>query len=143
MKGLPLTYNRDMQEDKEPLFDSVDTLFASLRVMADMLGHTKVNRARCEAAASDHAGMRRDVGRPGQAQMWTRGSMVQHSQPGGKVPAARRLAVSLRDGLLTPTDYHLCGARRFAVGRSPQSPEGSRDLPAIWERPLYRRDLGS
>ncbi len=53
MKGLPLTYNRDMQEDKEPLFDSVDTLVASLRVMADMLGHTKVNRARCEAAASD------------------------------------------------------------------------------------------
>ena len=53
MKGLPLTYNRDMQEDKEPLFDSADTLLRSLRVMADMLGHTKVNRARCEAAASD------------------------------------------------------------------------------------------
>jgi argininosuccinate lyase len=53
MKGLPLTYNRDMQEDKEPLFDSADTLLASLRVMADMLRHTKVNRAWCEAAASD------------------------------------------------------------------------------------------
>ncbi|HTS17492.1 MAG TPA: argininosuccinate lyase [Verrucomicrobiae bacterium] len=53
MKGLPLTYNRDMQEDKEPLFDSADTLIASLRVMADMLRHVKVNRARCEAAASD------------------------------------------------------------------------------------------
>jgi argininosuccinate lyase len=53
MKGLPMTYNRDMQEDKEPLFDSVDTLLASLRVMADMLGHTKASRARCEAAASD------------------------------------------------------------------------------------------
>jgi argininosuccinate lyase len=53
MKGLPLTYNRDMQEDKEPLFDSADTLLASLRVMADMLRHTKVNRQRCEAAAGD------------------------------------------------------------------------------------------
>jgi argininosuccinate lyase len=53
MKGLPLTYNRDMQEDKESLFDSADTLLASLHVMADMLRHTKVNRARCEAAASD------------------------------------------------------------------------------------------
>jgi argininosuccinate lyase len=53
LKGLPLTYNRDMQEDKEPLFDSADTLLASLRVIADMLRHTKVNRARCEAAASD------------------------------------------------------------------------------------------
>jgi argininosuccinate lyase len=53
MKGLPLTYNRDMQEDKEPLFDSADTLGASLRVMADMLRNTKVNRQRCEAAAAD------------------------------------------------------------------------------------------
>lgn len=53
MKGLPMTYNRDMQEDKEPLFDSADTLLASLRVMAEMLGHVKVNRQRCEAAAAD------------------------------------------------------------------------------------------
>jgi len=53
LKGLPLTYNRDMQEDKQPLFDSADTLLASLRVMADMLRHTKVNRAACERAAGD------------------------------------------------------------------------------------------
>jgi len=53
LKGLPMTYNRDMQEDKQPLFSSADTLLASLRVMADMMRHTKVNRARCEAAASD------------------------------------------------------------------------------------------
>src|SRR2546425_9267 len=53
LKGLPMTYNRDMQEDKQPLFDSADTLLASLRVMADMLRHTKVNRQRCAAAASD------------------------------------------------------------------------------------------
>ena len=53
LKGLPLTYNRDMQEDKPPLFDSADTLVATLQIMADMLRHTKVNRARCEAAASD------------------------------------------------------------------------------------------
>jgi len=53
LKGLPMTYNRDMQEDKEPLFDSADTLSASLQVMADMLRHTKINKAKCEAAASD------------------------------------------------------------------------------------------
>jgi len=53
MKGLPLTYNRDLQEDKQPLFDSADTLLASVRVMADMLRHVKVNRAACETAASD------------------------------------------------------------------------------------------
>ncbi len=38
MKGLPLTYNSDMQEDKEPLFDTVDTLEAVLRVLPPMLG---------------------------------------------------------------------------------------------------------
>jgi len=53
LKGLPLTYNRDMQEDKQPLFDSADTLLASLRVMAGMLRYTRVNRAKCETAAGD------------------------------------------------------------------------------------------
>ena len=38
MKGLPLTYNRDMQEDKEPLFDAADTLRSSLEVMAGLAG---------------------------------------------------------------------------------------------------------
>jgi argininosuccinate lyase len=36
MKGQPLTYNKDNQEDKEPLFDTVDTLAATLRIMAEM-----------------------------------------------------------------------------------------------------------
>lgn len=53
MKGLPLTYNRDMQEDKMPLFDSADTLRACLSIMAALLRNVKVNRLRCEAAATD------------------------------------------------------------------------------------------
>ncbi len=53
LKGLPLTYNRDMQEDKLPLFMSAQTLMATLLIVADMLRNTKVDRHRCEAAASD------------------------------------------------------------------------------------------
>ncbi len=53
LKGLPLTYNRDMQEDKLPLFMSAQTLMATLLIIADMLRNTKVNRHHCEAAASD------------------------------------------------------------------------------------------
>jgi argininosuccinate lyase len=53
LKGLPLTYNRDLQEDKQPLFDAVDTLQATLTVVAEMMRNTKVNRVRCESAASD------------------------------------------------------------------------------------------
>jgi argininosuccinate lyase len=51
MKGQPLAYNRDNQEDKEPLFDTVDTLMACLGVMKEMLGGLKVNRENMEAAA--------------------------------------------------------------------------------------------
>ncbi|MFH1646239.1 MAG: argininosuccinate lyase [Chloroflexota bacterium] len=42
MKGLPLAYNRDMQEDKEGFFDTVDTLLATLEVLAGMVGTLKV-----------------------------------------------------------------------------------------------------
>ena len=51
MKGQPLAYNKDNQEDKEPLFDSVDTLTASLRVFADMVGGIKVNAEAMRRAA--------------------------------------------------------------------------------------------
>ncbi len=53
MKGLPLTYNSDMQEDKEPLFDTVDTLEAVLRVVPPMLATLRfhVDRMREMAGA--------------------------------------------------------------------------------------------
>jgi argininosuccinate lyase len=51
MKGQPLAYNRDNQEDKEPLFDTVDTLNGSLAVLAEMLPGIKVNREAMAAAA--------------------------------------------------------------------------------------------
>ncbi len=51
MKGQPLAYNRDNQEDKEPLFDTVDTLTACLAVFAEMLGGIRVSREAMAAAA--------------------------------------------------------------------------------------------
>ena len=53
LKGLPMTYNRDLQEDKERLFDSVDTARATVRIMDAMLRNVRVNQAACAAAASD------------------------------------------------------------------------------------------
>jgi len=52
-KGLPLTYNRDLQEDKEPLFDSIDTLKIALAVNAEMISEMAINVEECQAAASD------------------------------------------------------------------------------------------
>jgi argininosuccinate lyase len=51
MKGQPLAYNKDNQEDKEPLFDAVDTVRGSLRAFADMVPAIEVNRERMRAAA--------------------------------------------------------------------------------------------
>ena len=61
LKGLPMTYNRDLQEDKERLFDTADTVRAAVRLCAAMLQHTKVNRAACRAAASDPALLATDL----------------------------------------------------------------------------------
>ena len=56
MKGQPLAYNKDNQEDKEPLFDTVDTLTASLAVFTEMLGGIDVKReAMREAARQGYA----------------------------------------------------------------------------------------
>src|SRR5213079_1975503 len=52
MKGLPLAYNKDMQEDKEAIFDTVDTLNASLAVAATVLRNIRINRERTLEAAS-------------------------------------------------------------------------------------------
>jgi argininosuccinate lyase len=50
LKGLPMTYNRDLQEDKEPVFDTVDTVNQSLTVMAELLSGLSFNRETLEHA---------------------------------------------------------------------------------------------
>ena len=52
MKGLPLAYSKDMQEDKEQVFDAADTLMLALAAMTGMMSDLTVNRDRLEAAAS-------------------------------------------------------------------------------------------
>ena len=53
LKGLPLTYNRDLQEDKEPLFDSIDTLTIALKVNTEMVTAMEINTEACQIASSD------------------------------------------------------------------------------------------
>lgn len=52
MKSLPLAYNKDMQEDKEPLFDTIDTVKGSLKVFADMIAEMKVKGENMRIAAA-------------------------------------------------------------------------------------------
>jgi argininosuccinate lyase len=53
LKGLPMTYNRDLQEDKERLFDTADTVRSTTSLMAAMIENTTVNAETCRAAAGD------------------------------------------------------------------------------------------
>ncbi len=60
-KGLPLTYNRDLQEDKIPLFDAIDTAHAILMVYPPMIATMNVHADRMRAMAADPALMATDV----------------------------------------------------------------------------------
>jgi argininosuccinate lyase len=55
LKGLPLAYNRDLQEDKEPLFDSVDEIVRAQRALAGMIASTTFDTARMAAAADSES----------------------------------------------------------------------------------------
>ena len=61
MKGLPLTYSKDMQEDKEVAFDALDSLSLSLAAMTGMVGDLTVNRAKMREAASSGFSTATDV----------------------------------------------------------------------------------
>ena len=100
LKGLPMTYNRDLQEDKERLFDSADTVRTSARLMAAMLRHTRVNEPACAAAAGDPALLATDLadylvrkGRP---------FRLAHHAVGAAVALAENLGKPLNE--LTPAE---------------------------------------
>ena len=53
LKGLPMTYNRDLQEDKEPVFDSADTLSASIEIMSSVIASAEFNTDRMAQVAGE------------------------------------------------------------------------------------------
>lgn len=61
MKGLPLTYNRDMQEDKEGLFDTVDAVLTTIRVTTAMVSTMEIDADRMRTAAEDSYALATDV----------------------------------------------------------------------------------
>src|SRR5258708_7662579 len=61
VKGLPLTYNRDLQEDKPPVFDSHDQTALCLEVLAGTFAGVEIHRERCAAAVADPALLATDL----------------------------------------------------------------------------------
>ncbi len=91
VKGLPMTYNRDLQEDKERLFDAVDTVRGTVRIVAAMLRHTEVNPKACATAAADSSLLATDLadylvrkGMPFRQAHHVVGAVVAHAEKAGK-----------------------------------------------------------
>ena len=95
MKALPLAYNKDMQEDKEPLFDTIDTVKGSLKIFADMIREMKVNSATMRAGSGQGVFNRHRRGRLSGAQRDGRSAMPMKSSA-SRSPTASRTARTCR-----------------------------------------------
>lgn len=149
LKALPLTYNRDLQEDKERLFDTADTARACVRVMAAMLAHLQVNRAACLAAASDPALLATDLvdhlvsrGMPFRKAHHVVGALVAHAEKLGKPlnqlapEEARAVDKALDRKALAVLDLKRSLARRNLPG-APGDREVARQI-VWWKKRLER-----
>lgn len=147
LKGLPMTYNRDLQEDKERLFDTADTVRATVRVCAAMLQHVSVNREICAAAAADPALLATDLvdylvrkGLPFRQAHHAIGSLVALAEQSGKslnqLSLAELQSVEKKLGAqaLQLFDLAQAMARRKLPG-SPGTAEVQRQL-ARWKQAL-------
>jgi argininosuccinate lyase len=129
LKGLPMTYNRDLQEDKERLFDSADTVRATTRLLAAMVSHTTVNTRACLSAASDPTLLATDLadylvlkGMPFRQAHHIVGSVVALAEQTGKLLSQLSLAelrsvdATFDRGALRVFDLKRAMAKRNLVG---------------------------
>jgi argininosuccinate lyase len=147
LKGLPMTYNRDLQEDKERLFDTADQVRATTRLLAGMLRHTRVRQQVCEQAAADPALLATDLadylvrkGLPFRQAHHLVGSAVAQAES-SRTPLNqltrrqwRCIHPAFGPDVSKVFDLRRAMARRVAVG-SPGSREVRRQL-AVWTRTL-------
>jgi argininosuccinate lyase len=152
LKGLPMTYNRDLQEDKERLFDTVDTVRATTRIMAAMLRHTTVNAAACAGAASDPALLATDLadylvekGMPFRQAHHAVGAVVALAEKTGKrlnqltFTELQSVDQSFERDALGVFDLKTAMSKRNLTG-SPGTKEVAKQL-ARWRRQLARTTL--
>jgi argininosuccinate lyase len=134
MKGLPLAYNRDLQEDKEPLFDTIDTVRQSLGILARLWQHISVDRERMEQMAATGFSLATDVaeylvvrGMPFRHAHHAVGKMVRYCLEKGKqlenldLQEFRRFAKVISEDIFTILDLkHSVKSRNSIGGTSPQ-----------------------
>ena len=147
LKGLPMTYNRDLQEDKERLFDTADTIRACVSITAAMLANTTVNAAVCRAAAADPTLLATDLadylvqrGVPFRQAHHAVGLAVAFAEKAGKplneltIPELRSIQCSFGDDARALFDLERSMDRREITG-APGRKELARQL-ARWRKSL-------
>lgn len=147
LKGLPMTYNRDLQEDKERLFDTADTVRTCVRLMAAMMANTKINATACAAAAGDPQLLATDLadylvrkGMPFRQAHHVVGAVVAHCEKAGKAlnelttTEYHEFSNNFGDDVLNTFDLKLAMQRRQLTG-APGSKEIAKQL-ARWKKTL-------
>ena len=147
LKGLPMTYNRDLQEDKERLFDTTHTIRACVRLTGAMLDQTEVNTATCAAAARDPQLLATDLadylvrrGLPFRQAHHVVGAVVARAEklgrPLNELSVAEYQSVSAEFGadVLSTFDLERAMARRSITG-APGTREVRKQL-ALWQKLL-------
>ena len=142
-----MTYNRDLQEDKQRLFDTVDTVRATVRLAAAVLENTSANREACLAAASDPGMFATDLadylvrkGLPFRQAHHAVGALVALAERNGKklnqlTPAElQSVEIKLGADALKVFDLEQALARRHVIG-APGTSEVKKQL-ALWKKRL-------
>src|SRR5207247_521410 len=124
LKGLPLAYNRDLQEDKQPLFDTVDTLLSTLVIFAALLPELHVDREQMEAAARDSYTLATDLadylvrkGTPFRQAHQTVAELVRYAEGDKKPLSALSLEEYRRFSLLFDRDVLMLDVRASIASR--------------------------
>jgi argininosuccinate lyase len=149
MKGLPLAYNRDLQEDKEPLFDTIDTIRQSLGILARLWQHISVNGQRMEEMAATGFSLATDVveylvgkGMPFRHAHQAVGQMVRYCLEKGKqlehldLQEFRRFAKLISEDIFTILDLKQSVKSRNSIGGT--SPQQVQEAISRAEKELSR-----
>ena len=147
VKGLPLTYNRDLQEDKPPLFDSHDTMVICAEVLAATLAGLRVRVDECAAAVADPALLATDLadylverGVAFREAHHAVGALVKCAEglgvPLPRVPAAEAAKIHAQLGADWPEVFALGRAMKARRGTGMPSPDNVKRQIARWRKVL-------
>ena len=127
MKGLPMTYGKDMQEDKEPVFDAAETLMTALAVMTGMMAGARPRPARLRVAAGDGYATATDLadwlvrvlGMPFRDAHHVTGALVRRAEQAGKRLEELSLAeMQAVEGAMTDAVFDVLGVDNAVASRT-------------------------